>query len=171
MPPLEAIKALCWKDPRKLLFVDISKAYLRAPVVSDNMYAELPVEMEQPGCCGRLLKALYGTRVAVRCWEQEQKRMLKSFGLRRRSTSPCAFWHKDKRLRLVVHGDDLSSSGTENALRWELFEQFLTKVRGIVGPESHDLRSMTCKGGLFTQSAKLSSLPWIVFAAVISVTG
>ena len=169
MPPLEAIKALRWRDPRKLFHVDISKAYLRAPVVRDNTYVELTVEMEQPGCCGRLHKALYGTRVAVRCWEQECKRMLESIGFRRGSTSPCASWHKDKGLRLVVHGDDLTSSGTENELRWQPFEQCLTKVRGIVGPESHDLRSMTGKGALFSQSAKLSSLPCIVFAVVISV--
>ena len=164
MPPMEAIKLLHWRDPRKLLFVDISKAYLRAPVVRDNMYAELPVEMEQPGCRGRLHKALCGARVAVRCWEQEYKRMLKSIGFRRGSTSPCASWHKDKGLRLVVHGDDLTSSGTENELRWQPFEQRLTKVRGIVGPGSLDLRSMTGKGALFSQSAKLSSLPCIVFA-------
>ena len=54
-------------------------------------------------------------------------------------------WHRDKGLRPVVHGDDFTSSGTENELRWQVqeFEKYITKVRGIVGPESHDLRSMT----------------------------
>ena len=72
--------------------------------------------------------------------------MLESIGFRRGSTSPCAFWHKDKGLRLVVHGDDFTSSGTENELRWlvqEFEKKYITKVRGIVGPDSHDLRSMT----------------------------
>ena len=155
MPPLEAFKALIsdvatrrgqGRDPRKLLFVDISKAYLHAPVMRNDIYVELPAEMEQPGCCGRLRKALYGTREAARCWEQEYVRMLESIGFRRGSTSPCAFWHKDKGLRLVVHGDDFTSSGTESELRWpvrEFGKKYITKVRGIVGPDSHDLRSLT----------------------------
>ena len=52
MPPLEAIKALIsnvarrvqGKDPRKLLFVDISKAYLHAPVMRNDKNVELPAE-------------------------------------------------------------------------------------------------------------------------------
>ena len=107
---------------------------------NDN-YVELPAEMEQPGCCGRLHKALYGTREAARCWKQEYVRMLETIGFRRGSASPYAFWHKD-----VVHGDDFTSSGAENELRWlvqEFEKKYITKVRGIVGPDSHDLRSMT----------------------------
>ena len=128
------------RDARKLLFVDISKAYLHAPVMRNDIYVELPAEMEQPGCCGCLLKALYWTREAARCCLQEYVRMLESIGFRRGSTSPCAFWHKDKGLQLVVHGDDFTSSGTQNELRWleEEFEKtYINKVRGIVGPECH----------------------------------
>ena len=129
-----------------LLCVDISKAYLHAPVMRNDIYDELPAEMEQPGCCGRLRKALYGTREAASYREHDCVRMLESIGFRRGSTSPCAFWHKDKGLQLVVHGDYFTSSGTEDELRWLLQEfekKFVTKVRGIVGPDSHDLRSMT----------------------------
>ena len=77
---------------------------------------------------------------------KEYVRLLESIGFRRGSTSPCAAWHKDKGLRLVVHGDDLNSSRTEDDLRWLVLEfekKCVTKVRGIVGPESHDSRSMT----------------------------
>ena len=45
-----------------------------------------------------------------------------------------------------MHGDDFTSSGTENELRWlvqEFEKKYITKVRGIVGPDPHDLRSMT----------------------------
>ena len=68
MPPLEAIKALIsdvathrgqGRDPRKLLFVDISKAYLHTPVMRNDIYVELLAEMEQPGRCGRLQGAVW----------------------------------------------------------------------------------------------------------------
>ena len=140
MPPLEAIKALISDvatrrvqggDPRKVLCVDISKAYV--PVMRNDIYVQLSAEMELSGCCGRLRKALCGTREAARCWEQEYVRMLESIGFRRGSTSPCAFWRKDQESGLAAHGDDFTSSGTDNELRWlvqDLEMKFFTKFAG-----------------------------------------
>ena len=73
-------------------------------------------------------------------------RMLESIGFRRGSTSPCAVWHKDKGLRLDVPGNDFTSCGTGkllNCLVQEFEKKHLNKVRGIVGPESHDMKSKT----------------------------
>ena len=58
-------------------------------------------------------------------------------GFGRGSSSPCAFWHKDKGLWLVVHGDDFTSSGNEIKLKWlvrEFEKKYITNVRGIVEP-------------------------------------
>ena len=75
MPPLEALKILISRTGRvgttehmrhKLMFMDISKAYLHADVADPDLYVELPKEIKQPGMCGHLLKALYGTMEAAK---------------------------------------------------------------------------------------------------------
>ena len=90
MPPMEALKIVISRvvsekhhDKRtmhKLLLMDISKAYLHADVIDDCLYVELPTEMNMPGYCGHLKKALYGTREAARCWEREYSKTLESMG-------------------------------------------------------------------------------------------
>ena len=55
------------------MFIDISKAYLHADVLNDSIYVELPGEMNMPNMCGRLLRALYGTRQAARAWEEDSR--------------------------------------------------------------------------------------------------
>ena len=65
-PPWEAVKILLSEavtnyDPKmkkKLMFIDISKAYLFAPVTDKALFVELPPEQARPGKCGRLNKAL-----------------------------------------------------------------------------------------------------------------
>ena len=64
MPPLEALKLILsltvsrpdqqGAHPHKLMFIDISKAYLHADVINENLFVELPQEMNQVGRCGRL---------------------------------------------------------------------------------------------------------------------
>ena len=44
----------------KLMFIDISKAYLFAPVTVPNLFVDLPPEQAKPGKCALLKKALYG---------------------------------------------------------------------------------------------------------------
>lgn len=83
-PPLEAKKALFslaataefgrrkskqLKGPRKLLFVDIRRAYFRAPATR-KVYVQRPTEYASPGMCGRLNKSMYGTRDAASNWEE-----------------------------------------------------------------------------------------------------
>ena len=91
MPPLEGMRLLLSyvasrqnrKFPHKLMFIDISKAYLHADVLNDSIYVELPGEMNMPNMCGRLLRALYGTRQAVRAWEEEHTKTLKGADFQR----------------------------------------------------------------------------------------
>ena len=85
MPPLEKMRLLLSyvasrqnrKIPHKLTFIDISNAYLHADVLNDSIYVELHGEMNMPNMCGRLLRALYGTRQAARAWEEEYTETLK----------------------------------------------------------------------------------------------
>ena len=49
------------RGPRKLLFVDIKRAYFHAEA-RRKVYVQLPEEDASPGMCGRLDKSMYGTR-------------------------------------------------------------------------------------------------------------
>ncbi len=51
-----------------------------------------------------------------------------------------------RNIRVLVHGDDFTLSDKEKDLLW-IFEAFKSKymitVRGIFGPEAHDMKSTT----------------------------
>ena len=98
-----------------------------------------------PKVCGRLRKALYGTRIAAKCWEKEYTKTFLEMGFERGVTSPCLFKHISKDMCAFVHGDDFVISGTElhlNSVRKFICERYLTKVRGLIGPEPHDEKAI-----------------------------
>ena len=68
--------------------------------------------------CGKLEKAMYGTRDAAQNWEYEYSQFLMNLGFSRGRASPCVFMHKERHVRLVVHGDDFTALGREKDLDW-----------------------------------------------------
>merc|ERR1711911_187427 len=55
--------------------------------------------------------------------------------------TPCAFYMKERNLRVVVHGDDFTVLGHELDLDWfrrKISERYEVKFRGRIGPESTD---------------------------------
>ena len=156
MPPLEAKKALfslaATRNIRsktgkkfKLGFIDVSKAYLYAPVRRD-VYIQLPEEDRDKGYCGKLVYSLYGTRDAAQNWENEYTSCLEGMGFRRGTASPCTFFSEEMEARIVVHGDDFTVLATEETIR-EIYrrmsERYKLKLRGILGPDSWDDKEIT----------------------------
>ena len=85
--------------------------------------------------------SLYGTRDAAQNWEEEYCETLIAMGFSRGLSSPCAFYHKQHNLRLVVHGDDFTSIGSAEQLEWfaqQLASFWEVKVRATLGPEESD---------------------------------
>ena len=104
MPLLEALKLFISltvsnghkahvKDAHKLMFIHISNAYLHADVINPELYVELPAEMNLPNHCGHLKNALYGTRDAATCWENDYSTTISTKGYDRGKASPCLFKH------------------------------------------------------------------------------
>ena len=138
MPPLEALRVLvsltvsknstASKAPCKMLFVDISKVYLHADVDDPYVYVELPKAINEddglPKVCGRLRKALYGTRIAAKCLEKEYTKTFLERGFERGVTSPCLFKHVSKDMCAFVHGDDLFISGPVNSFASAISRRF-----------------------------------------------
>ena len=120
----------------KLDFIDISRAYFQAAAVR-NVYVQLPDEDYEAGMCGKLLKSMYGTRDAAQNWRAEYTEFMIAVGFRRGKSNPCVFWHAEREIRCVVHGDDFAVLGWESQLNWfwtEIKKKFECKHRARLGP-------------------------------------
>ncbi len=145
-PPLEAkqflfslavsLRAKTGK-PYKVLFIDIKRAYFHAKCIRD-VYVDLPEQDQQEGMCGKLEKAMYGTRDAAQNWEREYESAFINLGFQQGKSSPCLFYHPDKDLRVVVHGDDFTFLGDDSNLKWITEE--LKKVYGQSALRSRAVR-------------------------------
>lgn len=127
-PPLEALKMLLAfavtegvgfkggkpADGMKLDFIDVRRAYFHAKARRE-VYVALPPEDFEEGMCGRLNMSMYGTQDASANWEAEYSEWACSVGFK---SSPCIFWHPERNLRMVVHGDDFTTLGYESDLNW-----------------------------------------------------
>jgi hypothetical protein len=122
------------------MLIDVKKAHLYAPIEGDA-YVDLPPERAVPGKCARLKFTLYGMRVAAKNWEKAYSMTMKQCGFKQGKANATSFYHEDKSIRVVVHGDDFIASGCEEHLRWlesQLLKAYPLKMRGILGPGPND---------------------------------
>jgi len=147
-PPLEAIRALlsniARKKGRKLLLIDVRKAYLHADV-GREIYVRLPKEMGCAGKVGRLKKCLYGTRDAAMQWEALCTRKLCSMGFQKGKASACCFYNPALDVRCVVHGDDFTFEGNDgglNKVERDMRKEFDCKVEGRLGGGPKDKKEV-----------------------------
>ena len=143
-PPLEALKLILsdaatireGRTRRCMMMNDIARAYFEAPV-KRPICIELPEEDLEEGetqedMVGELKKSLYGTRDAAANFQDEVKLFLKSLGFIVGRYSTSTFWHAEKDIKTIVHGDDFASSGEELDLHWlkmELEKRFEVKTQ------------------------------------------
>ena len=82
--------------------------------------------------------------------------------------SPCCFWHPVWKIRVVVHGDDLTALGTPSML--DLYEaalqkSFEVKIRGRLGEHESDMKEIRVlnrilritEGGLTARLTRVTS--------------
>ena len=103
-----------------IMINDISRAYFHARTKRD-VYVQIADEDELPheqGMCGKLQFSMYGTRDAAQNWFEEYSNQLKSFGFQRGKATPCVFFHEQRKIRTMVHGDDYVSAGMARDLQW-----------------------------------------------------
>ena len=85
------------------------------------------------------------SRDAAQNWEHAYVEQLEKLGFKRGLATPCAFYMKEKELRVVVHGDDFTVLGREEDLDWfrrEISKAYEVKFRGRIGPEDKDQKSI-----------------------------
>ena len=80
---------------------------------------ELPEEAGCPeGMCGKLDFWLYGFRPAAAAWEKHYAGKLEDSGFLRGVSCGVVFYHPERDISCVVHGDDFSFGGLEEDLVW-----------------------------------------------------
>ena len=134
---------------RKMLLIDVKKAHLNS-VCWEDVYIELPAEVgagtEE---IGKLRRWLYGFRPAAAAWENHYAEKLVGEGFKRGVSSPVSFYHDEKDINLVVHGDDFTFTGDQPGLQWVeglMKRWYQVKVRARLGPEDSDDKEATLLG-------------------------
>jgi hypothetical protein len=109
------------------------------------VFVKLPEEDHEEGMCGRLVKAMYGTRDAAQNWEYEYVDFMKGAGFVQGKANPCMFYHPGRNIRAVVHGDDFTLTGFDEDLDWyrkKIAERFDVKFRARLGEDQWDDKSV-----------------------------
>ncbi len=132
------------REIQKLLFVDVRRAYLQAPVTR-RTFIELPDEAGDSTDTGELNKSMYGTRDAAQNWENTYAHTLTGMGFKRGQATPCAFFHPHRGVKVVVHGDDITALAGDSQLDWfqsEISKAFDVKNRGRLGDGQTDVQDI-----------------------------
>ena len=85
-------------------------------------------------------------RGAAQSWESHYTERFRQVGFEAGCSAPTVFFNKDTGTRVVVHGDDFTFLGFEEDLKRmseKMSEWYEIKMRGIVGSEDGDEKSMT----------------------------
>lgn len=94
------------------MFIDIRRAHWTARI-ERLVYVRLPADVCGADQCGRPNKAMYGCRDAAQCCEAEITDLFTSIGFTPGIGSPVLFVNLTRNVRVTIHGDDITSLGTE----------------------------------------------------------
>ena len=144
-PPLEALKAMISElatedegevEETVLMINDVARAFFEAGT-SRDICIELPEEDKIEGegdMVGKLRMSLYGTRDAAANFQEEVRRFMVKLGFKQGKYNPCTYWHKERRIRTLVHGDDFVSKASRKEAGWlkkKMEERFEIKTKLI----------------------------------------
>lgn len=131
MPPIVSLKYLLCRaaqDPTlNVMHVDVTRAYFYADA-SREISVKLPAEDQQDGdeqMCGRLKKAMYGTRDVAQNWQRKCAETMKEIGFAIGDVSPCHFFHSGWQVCGLMHMDDFVFAGYR-----EYFDKIADHMRG-----------------------------------------
>ena len=123
-------------EPLQLSFVDIRNNYFDG-IPKRSVCIQFPRELGLPtNVVGKLVRCAYGTRDAGAIWEDTYRGALEEMGFISGMASPCCFFHPQRKLHLVVHGDDFTTMGVKTDVDWfekTLADHFELKIRGRLG--------------------------------------
>ena len=145
-PPTEALRLLIselatledgQEDEYVMMINDVARAFFEAPVERD-VCVELPEEDKEEGeedMVGKLEMSLYGTRDAAINFQREVSKFMRSIGFRQGKYNPCTYWHPERDIKTLVHGDDFVSRMRRQDVTWlrkKMEQRFEIKTK-VVG--------------------------------------
>ncbi len=162
-PPLEALRTVISlamteigdhkpnHDPAspkrtQMSFVDIARAYFNAVVDEKDppTFVSLPKEDgDSTSMCARLLRHMYGTRMAADGWQEEYSTFLIGIGFVQGTASPNLLCHHERGIACSVHGDDFTATGPCDALDWyetAIAQKYEITVGPRIGPGPNDAK-------------------------------
>ena len=144
-PPLEGKRMLFSRyvserhrvgKPLRVSFIDIRKVYFNA-LPTRAIYMRLPKEMGLPSdTVARQVRCVYGTRDAGKLWQDTYTVVMEALGFKAGESTPCIFWNEERQLMCVVHGDDFTTLGLDEDLKFfetAIQESFEIKTCGCLG--------------------------------------
>ena len=152
-PPLEALRAVVrmamtdvgahkpvWDhlSPGRvqISLVDIKKAYSNAGIdpADPPTFVQLPPgDADSETMVARLLRHMYGTRMAADGWQEEYSTTLVALGFTHGGACPTVFRHVERSIVTSVRGDDFTSSGLVSSLDW-LEDSMASKYESTIEP-------------------------------------
>ena len=150
-PPLEAVRMLMsilasrqptrlgkGEMPYKLGLFDVSRAHFYADA-ERKVFIRLPPEdprAGEPGVCGILRKSMYGCRDAAALWESHYSKVLIKGGFEKGRASPCCFFHRNRGIWVVVHGDDFITVSDEPGMKYmeKILSDSYSIKASVIGP-------------------------------------
>ena len=90
---------------------DVSRAFFYAPV-QHEIYVELCEEAKktvEDNMCAKLRMSMYGTKAAAQNWQKKVQEAMATLGFSIGKASPVLFYHPQRGLKCLVHGDDFVS--------------------------------------------------------------
>ncbi|CAK0788952.1 unnamed protein product [Prorocentrum cordatum] len=137
---LALVPAATFRSHMKVYLIrlwDISNAFFHSEM-DDDVCVVPPSGEEEPNVVWQLRKALHGTRRASKLFQHKVIATLTDQGFIRMSATVTVFYHVQKGIYIVVHGDDFMAVGTHDDLRWlnKILEaKFEVKRSPFAGPQ------------------------------------
>ena len=155
-PPLEALRLLISEAatqesdacPENVIMInDVARAFFEAPA-RRAVCIELPAEAAkdtQDDMVGFLQKSLYGTRDAAANFQEEVRLVMEKAGFKQSAYSPSVYFHPQRNIMTLVHGDDFITVGKREQVLWfrgvlECRFELKTKIIGAGAGEAQEAR-------------------------------
>lgn len=120
---------------RYVSIYDVTCTFLHADM-DESIFVKLPAGLCPPGFKAKLLKALYGTRRASLLWGDNIKEKFLNNGFRQAKGCSQFYWHPDKDIWAIVHGDGFLVESDSSSADWMdemMVREFKTKIKARLG--------------------------------------